>query len=319
MTKEKIIIVYWAATKLKFIEKLKSIDKYHVEFIQVDHHSSWFKNKNYLLNIKHLVPLLFNIFRKIFINKSILFGTNLVRIYAPFSFLNKKIIYVYNELPELSSNKLLFYYDKLIFKSNVIIYVSSDERKELINRIYCLNPNKLKVLYNLPILKAPIHEIPKFDNRIIFSGSITKKRFSSKEIMLLNDFLSSNNYYLDIYGFCAEDCLSEFNNRVVYCGHISHDEMLGIYNNYKFGLLSYYLNDLNYEYCAPIKLYEYINYQFDIFSVNRNKGFEFINNNFPGVINYLDGNQNVYNMNKIKLMEFVEDNCNEFISNVIRL
>jgi hypothetical protein len=73
-----------------------------------------------------------------------------------------------------------------------------------------------------------------------------------------------------------------------YFGLVSQIQAQEIQSSYSFGLLSYPLSDLNNNYCAPIKIYEYINNNCVCVLVNRNVGLQFYMENYPSLFVLLD-------------------------------
>lgn len=315
-----LTIAYWADSELAFVKFARELTQdrnLSFNLVRITHHHQWFSaDKSILKNLSHLTRIFVKL--AIFnINCTIVcFGTNSSRVLFFFSFLFKNTYYVYNELPSLSPNSPLTWLDKVIFRLAKNISVSTIERATLVRQSYNLSRN-LSILENITFTEIPALYKPKKVNQIIFSGTINQKRFSETDIEKLLMLSKQLDTKIDVYGGVASEINDKFLAVLDYKGKVSHSEIMKITASYKYGLLTYYTNEPNYDYCAPIKLYEYVASGCLAISLNRNKGLLGIASRYPTLINFVDDlNDDFY----ISIFDHNEDFYEQrlsFLSNAI--
>ena len=224
MKKNKLVIGYWADSELAFIDFSKTLSKNNdikFELHKLAHHPDWFgSNRSYIKNFFHLFKKISAIIASGFSSNVCIFGTNLCRITFIFSFLFKKTFFVYNELPENNPNSILYLIDKLIFKYSKNILVSTKERADFVNSQFKLN-RKIGVLENITFTEIPNINNKSRDNSIVFSGTITPKRFNLTDISKFHRINSFIERKIDVYGFVAKEISSDFNSAINKKGTVS--------------------------------------------------------------------------------------------------
>jgi len=256
----------WANTDLVF-EELCSSQFQTYDKIIVKHHSDWFTNKRSY--IKEFLMICSLIKKAISVKKTepiLLFGTNLCRLLYPFYYFRSNVFYIYNELPCLDHCKPLFFYDRLIFKSKFDrVILSSQERLTLCKTIYKVGLSL--ILVNMPCIREDNQDVVKF-NKLIYAGLVNHSRFDGNALKLLN----SLNIQFDIIGNVIEPSILDAITGGDYIGELSTYESQSLQKKYRYALLSYSTSDVNNNYCAPIKIYEYVHSGCICVSVNKNKG-----------------------------------------------
>jgi len=275
-------IIYWADTDLAFVKLAKDLSvnqKSRHKFVRWSHHPSWFTNKkNYFLNALHIAKLFFESISASANANVVIFGTNACRMLFWFSAISKKTIFVYNEIPHQDQNWQLELIDKIICRNSKNLYVSSEERAHHMYARFELTKIP-KVLLNSPIVNWLNIEETSKKTAFVYAGGITKKRFTIEAISKLIKI----GIPVHVFGMVQGDLLKDLQEPFIYCGHLSQDKMLRELQNYKYGLISYYRNEINYELCAPIKIYEYVAAGCIIVSVEKNKGLEKYFMQFPNL------------------------------------
>ena len=211
----------------------------------------------------------------------VIFGTNLSRV-LPFLLDRRKIKFaVYNEIG--NGGVLSRLVDRINFKlHSEIICFSTLERHDLY-----VDKNKVKfggVIPNIPNINYEYLPVTKPNNEgVVYCGIINKHRFNEEAISKIK----SSKYSFHLLGPLDNLNLSDCDN-ITYHGCKSHDEAVSFQSLFRFSLLSYPVDDLNNNYCAPIKIYEYINSGCVCVSVNSNKGLEGLLSKYPAIFTLLD-------------------------------
>ena len=286
-----VVIGYWASTELNFIREVERLcieKKLNFFMHKLSHHQSWFSGRRSIfINLAHLIPIFLRIMVNGFRGNVCAFGTNVCRGLFPLSFLFRKILFVYNELPETNSRRLLFYYDRFIFRHSKHIYVSTDERADYVEKLFDLNARP-GVLENISVLKTSADQISERPYAIVFTGTIYSKRFFVDDLKKFEDIVSVVGDQIHLYGKITGSVSDKFNSLVDYKGQLSHESIIEELRNYRYGLLSYYTGEPNYDLCAPLKLYEYIAAGCRVISVNRNRGLIGIAGRYPALIIFME-------------------------------
>ena len=155
--------------------------------------------------------------------------------------------------------------------------------------------------------KASIH---------IFSGSVTRKRFSENDIEKVAYIANNIAKPIDVYGDVVEDIFPGFIPYLSFKGKVDHSIMLEIMQDYKYGVLSYYTDDLNYDFCAPLKLYEYLACGCRVISLNKNNGLIALSERYPALISFVSSDVNDNKYFDQNLVEFINQR-ESFLSNAI--
>ena len=277
--KNRVLLVKWSSFNFEFERYLRENNQLKV--VVVTHHISWFSDKrNVIYELSHLIKQFIPIFFKMFFLKSVVFGTNACRLlYIP-ALLNSKVIFIFNEIP----HKFSWYEKKIIEKISNRIYLSNPSRLEYFESLF--NVKFGGVIPNLPLMKDSIADKSKGDKEIIYAGLINSKRLPIK----VYEDINSSDYSLDLIGPIINCDLSHF--KCNYLGNYSQSDSQSIQSKYRFALLSYSVEDVNNDLCAPIKVYEYINNYCVCICVNENKGLKGYVENYPNLfvsLSRLDG------------------------------
>lgn len=267
----------WANTDFIF-EELCSAQFQSYEKIVVEHHADWFtKKKSY---IKEFLMICSLIKKAVNVKKTepiFLFGTNLCRLFYPFLYFRSNVFYIYNELPCLERRKPIFFYDKLIFKSkSTYVILSSEERVKLCQTVYRVDLSL--ILVNMPCIQENNQDVVKL-NKLIYAGLVNHSRFDSNTLKLLSNL----NVEFDIIGSVVEPSILDSIKEGVYIGELSTYESQLLQKQYRYALLSYTTVDFNNNYCAPIKVYEYVHSGCICVSVNRNEGLVRFLESYPNL------------------------------------
>jgi hypothetical protein len=288
-----VYVYYWASTELLFLALLKASFDDNFQLVKFSHAPQWFEDRSILRNLIHIFrQIALNLFRKRS-TTLVLFGNNLCRIYAPIFIFRRNIILVFNELPCDDQQKILFYYDRFIFKVyNRRIYVSNSERSKLTYNIYGLKEFPL-ILTNLPFeaykfwIQNKNIKVCKTRSNICYFGQLTDSRFGAAERNALCKFLDYYDLTLDVYGsYYQTELLND--KRINFKGECTRDQVMQTMEKYRYGLLSYTTNDLNNDYCAPLKIYEYLAAGIIVLSVHRNTSLLSIRDNYGACVRFID-------------------------------
>ena len=288
--KKSILIVYGASTKLAFVDQFVKDEfgrEISTDIIYFGHHKTWYSGSwyRYISNSVHMLKLILHILLLAPKSKIVIFSTNAARLLFPFLFWSNASV-IFNELPVLDPKYILYRYDRLIFCKFHKVYLSSIARVELVMKSYDLE-RSIGLVNNIPNLTGFInYKTEQARNGFIYSGLISPGRFSVSN-KKLEELAVASKMRIDFFGFKSfgyELDQRFFDHR----GNVPHAEMLKILERYKFGILQYAQSDYNNEYCAPIKIYEYLSLGCIILSVNNNIGLKRLESEFPGIIYFLD-------------------------------
>jgi hypothetical protein len=289
MKPKTMVIAYWADSELAFIDftrKLCESAGVRLSLVKIAHEPNWFsENKSLLRNGAHLARIFSRIIALGLYGRVVSFGTNSNRILFLFSWLFKNVYYVYNELPALSKFSPAAWIDRAVFRFARHVSVSTVERAEFIKQAYRLE-RPIFVLENIAFTDIPATTKRQRNGAILFSGSITSKRFNDSDIDKISELIKHVGQRIDVYGEVAGDISSKFSDLIQLRGKVSHGRMLEVMQDYEYGLLSYYMEEPNYDLCAPLKLYEYVAYGCKVISLNRNTGLVALAKRFPALISF---------------------------------
>lgn len=291
--KRKILLVSWSHVDLAFKKFIEHEIGEGFVFFRFSHHHDWNTfNRSIIKNFFHIGKQLLEIIKISRNSEIILFGTNLCRMLFPVLGA-KKAFYIYNELPSFSS-KLLMFYDQFIFSSADKIYLSSDARRDLIEKIG-FNTKRVRVIENITfssfeqlLFKDGEHKDIK---KAILIGTLDETRFGGDVIKLLNSLISEG-FSVDVLPSSIKRGLNIHYNGINFLDPIPHEEVISLLKKYDYGILAYEPSSLNNDYAAPLKLYEYINAGLKVICLLPNKGMDAIKINYPTLIFDLNKTEN---------------------------
>jgi hypothetical protein len=290
-SKSKLCVLYIASTKLMFLDYLETFCRersIRYYFVEVGHHPTWFtKKRKWFKNFGYILKKFLYFIIGSWGGDICVFGTWGCRILFPLGFIFKNKYFIFNEMPECNPKRLIFYYDKLIFSLCKNISLSSRARAEHIQQTY-----KLKfcpeVVENISIGSDLFINSKEF--KILFSGTINFKRFNLKDIDAFKDIYSWVGVPISVYGKNTGDISAAYSGILDFKGEVTHAGMQVILRKYEYSILSYYLDDINNDFCAPLKVFEYLSAGCKIISINKNKGLLDLNRIYPGLIIFWDKN-----------------------------
>lgn len=296
----------WSSYKLVFMDRIEKICKeqsvaFHADIFS--HHPDWMlrKRMRHLRNIFFLAKQIYNYILMHYMDAHVLFGTNLCRLVYPFLFFRRDVFFIYNEFPSSPAQSFLLYlYDALIFHTVKHVFVSSEERKKIFEFIYGV-PGKLGIVNNLSYGTANVvHKevLNDKEERLIFAGLISRERITFDAIKLLN----KSPVPIVFVGKTLEpEILNSITSSFEYLGEVSQDESIELQKRYKYALVSYGQHDLNNDFCAPIKLYEYVANCCVVVSIGKNQGLMKKFSDYPALFCwYEDFAQGAYKFNQIE-------------------
>lgn len=320
MRTKNIVIAYWADSELAFIEfARRNCSKFGLFFslIKISHEVRWFTpRRSILANFLHLVKVFFQVLYYGFNGRVASFGTNTCRILFFFSWLFKDIHYVYNELPSFSLWSPAAWIDQVIFRFARNVSVSTIERANFVRHAYKLS-RSISVLENITFIDIPKTNSNIRQGHVIFSGSITSKRFSDDDVEKMEYIVDRFKTPIDVYGEVAGDISCKFNRLINLKGKVSHARMLEIMRNYEYGLLSYYTGEPNYDLCAPLKLYEYLAHGCKVISLNKNRGLVAFSERYPALISFVSYNGSYDMCDSAKKLDEFNFQRDQFLANAI--
>jgi hypothetical protein len=125
---------------------------------------------------------------------------------------------------------------------------------------------------------------------MIYAGDVSRKRFPVEGLELLGSLPLD---VIVIGRLLEPHIVADFPANVRYAGNVPHDEAMRLQGSCGFGLLTYFRDVPNYEYCAPIKLYEYLANGLICLSLFRNQGLTGIAAKYPELIKFADSPANL--------------------------
>jgi len=290
--RNKISLVYWSSSRLYFMNELERLcieNNLEFDVFAFSHHPSWYTKdgRRYILNTVHLIKQILSVAISNRENNVVLFGTNLCRIFYPMLLLNKYRTFIYNEFPAMPSESMtLFWYDRLLFRSVKNVFVSSLERMKLCEYLFGVS-RKIGVVNNLSIsvINDQSSLTEEKEDKIIFAGLISSSRFNNSIVCKLNRM----SVPMVIIGKMLDKKLLEgLSIPYEYYGDVSQTASLRMQKKYRYALLSYDQYTINNDYCAPIKIYEYIDAECVVVSVNKNQGLWRFFYEYPALFCWLD-------------------------------
>jgi hypothetical protein len=315
-SKKKILLIYGSYIKLAFFDYLFKDEfkkNYRINMVNFDHHKSWYSNSylRYIFNSLHILKIILHVLWFSPKSKIIIFGTNAARLFFPFLFWSNASV-IFNELPELDPKNILYNYDRYIFSKYNKVYLSSAIRTDIVRKSYNLK-RPIGILNNITELSASIiYDTNQVRDGIVYTGLINRSRFQKND-KKIKDLSRLSNQGIHLYGFKYNDFdLDEtiFN----YKGNLPYKELLETLKSYKFAILQYRQSDFNNDYCAPIKIYDYLAMGCIILSVNSNKGLKILESEFPGIIYFLDDIVAKNNIHSLEDLTFNKSSAQKCLS-----
>lgn len=270
----KFLMEYTRGVYIKIAETELYLDDLLADYRKLYFHLPTWANTRFL---KLLLYILYSIrVGSIFIyykrnQKVVLFGTKLIPFYVVLKFIGVNCDYIMNELPNGRRENLY-----RIFLKDLRVGVSNQSRIDYLNRSgwkcdFFLVPNMTKVHGRVD------KETKNRRNGAVYIGTITSKRIGDK----LKNFITM--YPTDFYGRVYGDA-----HGLNVMDFISQDKLYKVLSNYQYGILSYNTDEPNYDLCAPLKLFDYLNADLIPVSVNRNTSFVDLNEKYPHLIAFAD-------------------------------
>jgi hypothetical protein len=286
------MIAYWADTDLCFVDLARRrCEEAGVgfRFIRIAHHRAWFTaERSWLSNALHLSRLFLQILLGGVGASVCVFGTNACRAMYPWSFLFKRTLFVYNELPAVSKRSLAYWYDRLVFRSERHVYVSSHARARFVEALFALTL-PVGVLENIAVSPVPEPSSPHSRRgTAVFAGTVTRRRFNDRDLAKFRMLSRTLRDRIVVYGRHLTSVSDEFADVLEYRGSLPHGALLEELSRFKYGLLAYYRGEPNYELCAPLKIFEYVSRGCRVLSINRNAGLVAVAEQYPALIGFVD-------------------------------
>jgi hypothetical protein len=291
MANRRVSVAYWAEVQLSFVPMTRrrcEAAGVRFNFHPITHHPSWFgPRRSLMVNALHLGKILLAILRSGSGATVCAFGTNASRGLYPFSWMFRRFVCIYNELPEHRAGAPLRWLDHRIFERADAVYVSTTARAEFVSEQYALE-RAVSVVENIAFETQLEPKSNAREEAIVFAGSITPKRFSSDDVQKFARLVSTLHRPIDVYGFVARELSPQFAALLDHRGHLPHPELLDRLTVYRYALLAYYQGEPNYDLCAPLKLYEYVAAGCTVISINKNLGLARVAAKYPSLLVFAD-------------------------------
>ncbi|CAH6918434.1 Glycos_transf_1 domain-containing protein [Vibrio chagasii] len=256
--------------KIEFIEPLDYERDYYDLNIEGFKRKLWFLKLGNLIRsnvdnvilkkviIKILNILFFNFFVfSLMLRKP---GVLITARYIPLlSFLPKKykIIFYCTELFEVENRKGILFN---CFVDNIDVIISAQrDRLEFLKRIFV--KSRFYLVENCPFLSGEMDMEKKKDKSILYQGRVGKEANAELLLDLISE--SSDDYVFHIAGPIDKEYEDRFrqvidNKKVKYYGYLRSKELRELRRKVSFGLITWKDTSINTKYCAPNKLYEYL-------------------------------------------------------------
>lgn len=169
--------------------------------------------------------------------------------------------------------------------ANVIIHAERN-RLEYFNKTY---PNiaTAHLLENLPYYLPESRQPPQQCKKFVYLGIISPRRYIDELVDAFTEW-NSGDFMLDIIGFgrkayvqkIKDKCAASLASNVRILPSIPHEQIYEHLKNYDAGFAFYRNTDINHYYCAPNKVYDYIQMKMPV-----------ITNDFPGLVEIVQMNR----------------------------
>lgn len=268
---------------------------YYYQFNSISH----FNNMSFIIKVKRYIYISYFVFKSVLEKKTIIYTSDyqvLIIAFYLFKILGKsqiKLIYHQYELIEANKKNILqkikkniHYIDLTIFpeinRLNYFVqYTGLPQQKAL------LFPNTCK-LNNIISSKNKI--LSQFNEDDILIAHIGNTGFNHFFLEIINCFKNQSipdKYKLIFIGKQSKELEAYLKNNsfrnIYFFKEVPHYELSSIYNFIDYGLILYKPIDLNFDYCAPNKLYEFWAHGVPVMT-HQLKGLENIVNENLGII-----------------------------------
>lgn len=244
---------------------------YYYRFNNINH----FNSMSLQIKIRRYLYALFYIIKAILSKKTVIYTSDYQVLFIAFILFklfgksNVVLIYHQFELIELDHKRNILqiisqnihFIDLVIFPEiNRLNYFISNTNFPVQKTI--LFPNTGKINNDVITLKHPIlHEFKEDDIVIAHIGNVGFNHYFNEIIQIFSSANLPSNYKLIFIGKQSKDLEIFFQNNafsnIYFYNEIPHNELSSIYNFIDYGLILYKPIDLNFDFCAPNKLYEY--------------------------------------------------------------
>lgn len=249
-------------------------NKINAHFYYKFNSMSKFNNMSILLKIKRYLWTVFFLFKAIASKKAIIYTSDYQVLFIAFKLFkllgksNVKLIYHQYELLELERKRNIL--QKIKANKNFIDFVIFPEinrlnyfikKTDFTSKNSFIFPNTCYVNREKPIRNAILNQFKSDDIIIAHIGNIGFNHFFNEFIQAFNSTKLPQNYKLIFIGKQSDELKkyirSNVFNNIYFFDEIPHKELSSIYSYIDYGLILYKPIDLNFDYCAPNKLYEY--------------------------------------------------------------
>lgn len=292
-----------AGRMLKFISTFKSIglkvsvidisptnNKEYASEIGIGYKSVYLKTSKFpLINFVNTLRLNFKASKKVNSSTEIILCHDLHTLLGGVFYKkrnNVKLVYDASELAveRYSGFKRYFWSSILKYSLSYCDYIihANKQREEYFNEKHNIEKEKSIVIPNYPtnIVLAPEKQSQN-NKKLIYLGTIIKNRGYEKIIELFKDL--NNDFSVDFVGHANLPYKKELEKLIGDSGKIElkdpvpNNEIPKLLSNYDIGIIYYEPVNLNNYYCAPNKIYEYLQ-----------NGLCIITNSLPFFIDFLD-------------------------------
>lgn len=243
---------------------------YYFRFKSINH----FNKMSYIIKVKRYLYVLYFIFKTFLFKRVVIYTSDYQVLYLYFKLFklfgksNIKLIYHQYELIEKNKRNILQIISQNIHFIDLVIFPEINRLNYFISNTNfpvqktILFPNTGKINNDVITLKHPIlHEFKEDDIVIAHIGNVGFNHYFNEIIQIFSSANLPSNYKLIFIGKQSKDLEIFLQNNafsnIYFYNEIPHNELSSIYNFIDYGLILYKPIDLNFDFCAPNKLYEY--------------------------------------------------------------
>lgn len=163
--------------------------------------------------------------------------------------------------------RFFYYFEKRAIKSADLVVCAQQQRSEIMKEHFNLSRLPLVIRNITELTKTNIYKNPELDRfmsiegiTVVYAGVISQDRNIGALIDLLEN---ANNYKLLVIGDGNDRAninhkVKNINsNRIMCINSVPHSQLYSVLVRCDIGFLSYPLNKLNNQFCAPNKIFEY--------------------------------------------------------------
>lgn len=279
---------------------------FYYKFNSIQH----FNDMNFAVKVKRYLYIIYFILKSLVFEKSTTIYTCdyqvLIILFKLFKLLGKsrsKLIYHQYELIEV--NKVLNIIKKNIHYVDLAIFPEINRLNYFVEHT-AITRNKVLLLPNTckinDVITSKNKILNQFNDNDILIAHVGNTGFNHFLLEIINCFRNKDipdNYKLIFIGKQSKELEDYLNsnsfNNIYFFKELPHHELSSIYNYIDYGLILYKPIDLNFDYCAPNKLYEYWAHGVPVMA-HRLKGLENLFNETMGCL---------IDFNKIQLSDIV--------------